>query len=38
MKIPFLVFADEEIADRDDILLPIIHEIMVNAAKKHGRL
>lgn len=31
LKIPFLVFADEEVADRDDILLLIIHEIMTNA-------
>ena len=33
MPIPFLAFADEEIADRDDVLLPIIHEIMLNARK-----
>ena len=32
LKIPFLAFADEEIADRDDILLPILHGIMENAA------
>lgn len=32
LKIPFLAFADEEIADRDDVLLPIIHEIMKQAA------
>lgn len=32
LKIPFLAFADEEIADRDDILLPIIDEIMRSAA------
>lgn len=32
MKIPFLAFADEEIADRDDVLLPIIHQIMKQAA------
>ena len=31
MKIPFLAFADETIEDRDDILLPILHQIMVNA-------
>lgn len=31
MKIPFLAFADEEIADRDDILLPIIEQIMQDA-------
>lgn len=28
LKIPVLLFADEEIADRDDILLPEIHRIM----------
>lgn len=31
LKIPFLAFADETIEDRDDILLPIITEIMHNA-------
>lgn len=36
LKIPFLAFADEEIADRDDILLPIIHEIMRGAAQHYG--
>ena len=34
LKIPFLAFADEEIADRDDILLPIIDEIMKDAKDK----
>lgn len=28
LKIPFLAFADETIEDRDDVLLPIVHEIM----------
>jgi hypothetical protein len=28
LKVPFLAFADETIEDRDDILLPIINEIM----------
>lgn len=32
MKIPFLAFADEEIADRDDVLLSIIAQIMKQAA------
>jgi len=32
LKIPFLLFADEEIADRDDILLPLIHKIMKDAS------
>jgi hypothetical protein len=31
LKIPFLLYADESVEDRDDILLPILHEIMVNA-------
>ncbi len=31
LKIPFLAFADETIEDRDDILLPILHEIMMSA-------
>ena len=33
LKIPFLAFADEAIEDRDDVLLPIVHEVMLNAAK-----
>jgi hypothetical protein len=36
LKIPFLLFADETVEDRDDILLPIIHELMGDAAKKYG--
>ncbi len=32
LKVPFLAFADEEIADRDDILLPILNDIMLRAA------
>jgi hypothetical protein len=31
IKIPFLAFADETIEDRDDVLLPIIHQIMLDA-------
>lgn len=37
LKIPMLAFADETIEDRDDILLPIIHRIMMDAAKAHLR-
>jgi hypothetical protein len=37
LKIPFLAFADETIEDRDDILLPILREIMQDGAKKYGR-
>ena len=35
LKIPFLLFSDETVEDRDDILLPIVFEIMANAAE-HG--
>lgn len=28
LKIPFLAFSDETIEDRDDILLPVLEEIM----------
>lgn len=31
LKIPFLAFSDETIEDTDEILLPILHEIMLNA-------
>ncbi len=31
LKIPFLAFADETIEDRDDILLPLLQEIMMSA-------
>lgn len=31
LKIPLLAFADETIEDRDDILLPIIHQLMEQA-------
>lgn len=31
MPVPFLQNSDEEIADRDDVLLPIIFEIMIEA-------
>ncbi len=37
LKIPFLAFADETIEDTDDILLPIVHEIMQDALKKWQR-
>lgn len=33
LKIPLLQFGDEEIADRDDILLPIVDELMRDAAR-----
>lgn len=34
MKIPFLAFADEEISDTDDILFPIVRDIMADALKR----
>lgn len=34
MEIPFLAFADETIEDRDDVLLPILDEIMRNARRE----
>lgn len=36
LKIPFLLFADETVEDRDDILLPIIHELMKEKAQEYG--
>ena len=32
LKIPFLLNSDETVEDRDDILLPILHEIMLSKA------
>ena len=37
LKIPFLAFADETIEDRDDILLPIINEMMALAFQREKR-
>lgn len=34
LKIPFLAFSDETIADDDKTLLPIVHEIMLGAAAR----
>lgn len=31
LKIPFLLFSDETLEDRDDILLPVIHQVMLDA-------
>jgi hypothetical protein len=31
LKIPFLLFGDETVEDRDSILLPILHELMEQA-------
>jgi hypothetical protein len=35
MKIPFLAFADETIEDDDDILFPIVRDILTDALKQH---
>lgn len=32
--IPFLLYADETVEDRDDVLLPIIHEVMTEQRGK----
>lgn len=34
VQVPFLLFADETVNDDDETLLPILHEIMMNAKKK----
>lgn len=34
LKIPFLAFADETIEDTDEILLPIVHQLMIEAAAR----
>jgi hypothetical protein len=36
LRIPFLLFSTETVEDTDAILLPIIHQIMTDAAKKQG--
>lgn len=34
LKIPFLVFSDETVEDRDDVLLSIVHTLMTEAAAR----
>lgn len=36
LRIPFLAFADETIADEDHVLLPLIHQVMSEAATNQG--
>lgn len=36
MRIPFLLFADETVEDTDEVLAPILQEIMQNAAAEYG--
>ena len=34
MQIPFVLFGDETLEDRDDILLPLVRELMMEAAQR----
>ena len=34
IKIPFLLYADETVEDRDDILMPLVHQVMERERKK----
>jgi hypothetical protein len=34
LKIPFVLFADETVEDRDDVLLPLVHQFMVREVNK----
>lgn len=36
LKIPFLAFGDETIENEDSILMPLIHQLMADAAKHYG--
>jgi hypothetical protein len=36
LRIPFLAFADETIADEDSVLLPLIDKVMRDAANQGG--
>jgi hypothetical protein len=36
LKIPFLLFADETVEDTDEVLLPLVHQIMMDVAKEQG--
>ena len=36
MRIPYLLFADETVEDTDQILAPIVHRVMQEAAREHG--
>lgn len=37
LKLPMLAFADESIADTDEVLAPIVQEIMLKALRKNAR-
>lgn len=34
LKVPFIAFADETVEDRDDVLLPLLQRIMIDAAQQ----
>lgn len=36
IKIPFLAFASESIEDTDAVLLPLLHDVMVDAAREQN--
>jgi hypothetical protein len=38
MPIPFVLFSDESVEDTDAVLLPVIREIMLNAAKANDNV
>jgi hypothetical protein len=38
LKIPMLAFGDESIEDTDAVLLPLIHDLMVDAARQYGAI
>lgn len=33
LQIPFLLFSDETVEDTDQVLLPIVHQLMLDAAR-----
>jgi hypothetical protein len=36
MKIPYLLFDDTTVEDTDEILLPLVHQVMMEAAKGYN--
>lgn len=36
MKTPMVLFGDETVENEDSVLLPILHQLMADAAKQHG--
>lgn len=37
LKIPFLAYADESIEDTDDVLFPIVRDVMLDALKREAK-